>query len=301
MFRLDTRRRARVETSFVGGPLVTLLGGLFTSVAVLSGQAPAPSPMQESQAALTKYCVTCHNEKLRTGGLTLDTLDAARPSAHPETWERVIRRLRTSTMPPRGMPRPDSAGYDRVAGWLESEIDRAAAARPNPGRSNTVHRLNRTEYNNAVHDLLALDLDVRPMLPGDDTADGSFDNNADVLTVTTSHLERFMSVARQITRLATGLPPAKAVVETFEVPLHVTQDDRQSEDLPFGSRGGIAVRHQFPASGEYRIKVRLRRQYQDYIMGMGWPQNIEVRIDGKLAKRFTIGGEAKGKPSPASF
>ncbi len=261
----------------------------------------AQTPATDSRAALNKYCVTCHSDKLRAAGLTLEALDVTQPSAHPETWERVIRRLRTSTMPPRGMPRPDPATYNIVAGWLETEINRAAAQHPNPGRSNTVHRLNRTEYNNAVHDLLALDMDVRPLLPGDDTADGSFDNNADVLTVTTSHLERFMSVARQITRLATGLPPANPIVETFEIPLHAVQEDRQSEDLPFGSRGGIAVRYQFPANGEYRIKVRLRRQYQDYIMGMGWPQRIEIRVDGKLAKRFTVGGAAKGKPSPASF
>src|SRR6185312_10799471 len=116
-----------------------------------------------------------------------------------------------------------------------------------------------------------------------------------------SHLERFMSVSRQITRLATGLPPANPVVETFEIPLHAVQEDRQSEDLPFGSRGGIAVHHTFPVNGEYVIKVRLRRQYQDYIMGMGWPQRLDVRLDGKLLKRFTVGGGAKGRPAAASY
>ena len=277
-----------------------LIFALFLGAGVAAA-APATSSAADSQALLNKYCVACHNEKLSTAGLAFQALDVARPSAHAEKWELVIRKLRTGTMPPPGLPRPDQATYDAVASWLETEIDRAAAARPNPGRSNTVHRLNRTEYNNAIRDLFALDMDVRPLLPGDETADGSFDNNADVLTVTTSHLERFLSVARQITRLATGLPPAHPAVETFEVPLHVVQDDRQSEDLPFGSRGGLAIRHHFPASGEYLIKVRLRRQYQDYIMGMGWPQHLDIRLDGKLVKRFTIGGEAKGKPSPASF
>ena len=262
---------------------------------------PATSAASDSRAALDKYCAACHNEKLNTAGFALESLDVTKPSANADKWERVIRKLRTGTMPPRGMPRPDPATYDAVASWLETEIDRAAAAHPNPGRSNTVHRLNRTEYNNAIRDLFALDTDVRSLLPGDETADGSFDNNADVLTITTSHLERFMSVARQITRLATGLPPTSPVVETFEIPLHVVQDDRQSEDLPFGSRGGIAIHYNFPADGEYLIKVRLRRQYQDYIMGMGWPQRLDIRLDGKLVKRFTIGGEAKGKPSPASF
>jgi hypothetical protein len=184
---------------------------------------------------------------------------------------------------------------------LEAEIDRVWAAHPNPGRINAVHRLNRTEYNNAIRDLFALDVDVKPLLPGDETADGSFDNFADVLTISTAHLERYMSVARQVTRLAVGLSPTSPGLETFEIPLHVVQDDRQSDDLPFGSRGGIAIRHVFPVDAEYLIKVRLRRQYQDYIMGMGWPQQLDVRLDGKLLKRFTVGGRAQGRPAAASY
>ena len=184
---------------------------------------------------------------------------------------------------------------------MEMQVDRAWAASPNPGRTSAVHRLNRTEYNNAVRDLFALDLDVKPLLPGDDTADASFDNFADVLTISTAHLERYLSVARQVTRLATGLPPTSPGLETYEIPLHVVQNDRQSEDLPFGSRGGMAIHHNFPVDGEYRIKVRLRRQYQDYIMGMGWPQQLDVRLDGKLLKRFTVGGGAKGRPAAASY
>ena len=109
-----------------------------------------------------------------------------------------------------------------------------------------------------------------------------------------------MSVARQVTRLATGLPPASAKVETFEIPLHVVQDDRQSEDLPFGSRGGISIHYDFPVDGEYVVKVRLQRQYQDYIKGMGWPQQLDVRLDGRLLKRFTVGGDAKGRPAASS-
>ena len=188
-----------------------------------------------------------------------------------------------------------------MAGWLETRSIARGRRRPNPGRISAVHRLNRTEYNNAIRDLFALDLDVKSLLPGDDTADGSFDNFADVLTISTAHLERYLSVARQVTRLATGLPPTSPALETFEIPLHVVQDDRQSEDLPFGSRGGIAVRYNFPVDGEYLIKVRLRRQYQDYIMGMGWPQQLDVRLDGKLLKRFTVGGGAQGRPAAASY
>ncbi len=176
--------------------------------------------------------------------------------------------------------RPASRGPTRrrIAPWraaLERDIDRAWDASPNPGRIGAVHRLNRAEYSHAIRDLLALDLDVKPLLPGDETADGSFDNFADVLSISTAHLERYMSVARQVTRLATGLPPTSPAIETFEIPLHVMQDDRQSEDLPLGSRGGIAIRRDFPASGEYLIKIRLQRQYQDYLKGMGWPQRLD--------------------------
>ena len=284
--------RAQIRCSCVFALVVGM-----EAVAPLSAQVPAVA----ARAVLDKYCVTCHNQKLNTAGLALDVLDVTQPNAHADQWERVIRRLRTSTMPPRGMPRPDQASYDTVAGWLEGEIDREAAAHPNPGRSNAVHRLNRTEYHNAIRDLLGLDLDVTSLLPGDDTADGGFDNNADVLSITRSHLERFLSVSRQVTRLATGLPPASPTVETYKVPLHVVQEDRQSEDLPLGSRGGIAVHYDFPADGEYLIKIRLRRQYADHIMGMGWKQRLDVRLDGKLLKQFTVGGEAPGKPVPSSF
>src|SRR5438552_9658153 len=204
-------------------------------------------------------------------------------------------------MPPQGRPRPDAATYRAVAAAIENDIDRAWAANPNPGRINAVHRLNRMEYNNAIRDLLAVDLDVKSLLPGDETADGSFDNFADVLSIATAHLERYMSIARQVTRLATGLPPARPTIETFEIPLHVIQDDRQSEDLPLGSRGGMAIRHDFPVDGEYLIKVRLQRQYQDYLKGMGWPQQLDVRLDGTLLKRFSVGGKAEGRPAAASY
>jgi mono/diheme cytochrome c family protein len=270
------------------------------SVAQSVTSAAATSP----KAVLDKYCVTCHNQRLRTAGLALDTLDPARAAADAEVWERVITRLRAGSMPPAGRPRPDRATYLSVASALEGDIDRAWTAHPNPGRSNAVHRLNRTEYTNAIRDLLALDtssFDVKSLLPGDETADGSFDNFADVLTVSTAHLERYMSVARQVTRLATGLAPTSPGLSMFEIPLHVVQDDRQSEDLPFGSRGGTAIRYAFPVDGEYVIKVRLRRQYQDYIMGMGWPQKLDVRLDGKLLRRFTVGGAAQGRPAAASY
>jgi mono/diheme cytochrome c family protein len=277
------------------------LAGVQTSARQTPAPARSPAVVSAPRAVADKYCVSCHNQRLRTGGLALDGLDLATPGANADTWERVIAKLRAGSMPPPGRPRPDAATYQAVASWMETEIDRAWAAHPNPGRTSAVHRLNRTEYNNAVRDLFALELDVTSLLPGDDTADGSFDNFADVLSISTAHLERYLSVARQVTRLATGLPPTSPGLQTYEIPLHVVQDDRQSDDLPFGSRGGIAIHHTFPVDGEYRIKVRLRRQYQDYIMGMGWPQQLDVRLDGKLLKRFTVGGEAKGRPAAASY
>src|SRR5689334_3436284 len=255
----------------------------------------------DPRAVLDTYCVACHNQKVHAAGLALDTLDVTNAGANAETWERVIAKLRAGSMPPPGRPRPDAATYRAVATSLEKEIDRAWTANPNPGKVSAVHRLNRTEYNNAIRDLFALDLDVKPLLPGDETADGSFDNFADVLSISTAHLERYMSVARQVTRLATGLPPASPSLDRFEIPLHVLQDDRQSEDLPLGSRGGMAIHYNFPVDGEYLIKVRLQRQYQDYLKGMGWRQQLDVRLDGKLLKRFSVGGGAQGRPAAASY
>ena len=270
---------------------------------------PRPNPAQSisvpdpssPKALVDQYCVSCHSARLRTAGLDLETLNLATPGPNAEAWEKVIAKLRAGSMPPPGRPRPDNATYHAVAARLEREVDRAWDAKPNPGRIAAVHRLNRVEYNNAIRDLLALDVDVKPLLPGDETADGSFDNFADSLSISTAHLERYLSVARQVTRLAVGLPPASPGLERFEIPLFVMQDDRQSEDLPLGSRGGIAVRHDFAVDGEYLVKVRLQRQYQDYLKGMGWPQQLEVRLDGKLLKRFTVGGKAQGRAAAASY
>ncbi len=274
-----------------------------------SGQTTAPSSAEQLagarsvRAVLDQYCVRCHNAELRTAGLTLDAnaLDVAAPGDRSDVWERVVAKLRTGSMPPPGLPRPDDATYSQLAQWLEVELDQAWAANPDPGRAAPVHRLNRTEYANAIRDLLAVDFDATSLLPGDETADGSFDNFADALTISKAHLERYLSVARQVTRLAVGMPPASPGFETFEIPLHIVQDDRRSQDLPFGSRGGTAVSHQFPVAGEYVIKVQLRRQYQDYLVGMGWPQQLDVRLDGELLQRFTVGGGAQGTPAAASY
>jgi mono/diheme cytochrome c family protein len=263
--------------------------------------ASAASTPTSPRALVDKYCITCHSQKARTAGLDLETMDLSAAGSNGEAFEKIILKLRAGSMPPPGQPRPDAATYRAMATTMENLVDREWAVNPNPGRIGAVQRLNRAEYNNAIRDLLALDIDVKPLLPGDDTADGSFDNFADSLSISTAHLERYMSVARQVTRLATGLPPTIPSISTFEIPLHVLQEDRQSEDLPFGSRGGIAIPQTFPVDGEYLIKVRLQRQYQDYLKGMGWPQQLDVRLDGKLLKRFSVGGKATGRPAAASF
>ena len=271
-----------------------------TESLILHAQSTFDSSL-DPRFVLNKYCVGCHNQNLQTAGLALDNINVRRPGNAPKTWERVIIKLRAGLMPPPGMPRPDEETYKRMTEWLETEIDEAWAANPNPGRIEGIHRLNRTEYNNAIRDLFSINFDATSLLPGDETADGSFDNFAKVLTISRIHLERYLSLARQITRLATGMPPISPTIETFTIPLHVVQDDRESENLPFGSRGGIAIPFNFPVNGEYLIKVRLRRQYQDYIMGMGWPQQLDVRLDGRLLKRFTVGGQSKGRPAAASY
>ncbi len=262
---------------------------------------PASLAAQAPKAFFAQYCEGCHNQKLRTAGLALDTLDPAKAGVNPEIWEKVISKLRAGSMPPPGMPRPAPEKYAQVAATLENEIDATWNAHPVVGAMNPVHRLNRAEYQNAVRDLLGVNVDVNSLLPGDETADGSFDNFAGVLSISTVHLERYLSVARQATRLAVGLPPAAPRTATFEIPLHVLQNDRQDENLPLGSRGGIAIPYDFPIAGEYSVKVRLQRQYQDYIKGMGWPQQLDVRLDGKLLERFTVGGGAKGRPAAASY
>ncbi len=263
--------------------------------------APAAADADEAQRLFRRYCVGCHNGRLRTAELALDELDPHDVTANAEIWEKVALRLRAGSMPPPGRPRPDRPTYRTVAAWLESELDRAWAANPNPGRVGAVHRLNRTEYRNAVRDLFSLDVDVESLLPGDETADGSFDNFADVLGLTTAHIERYLSVARQVTRLAVGLPPIAPGSETFEISLHIVQDGRQGDDLPLGSRGGRAIEHHFPVDGEYVVRIDLRRQYQDYLMGMGWPQWLDVRLDGRLVERFTVGGDVPGQPAAASY
>ena len=251
------------------------------------------------RALLNQYCVTCHNERLKTAGLTLDKMAVDDVGAGAAVWEKVLGKIRTGAMPPPSMPRPDKTALDAFASWLETSLDRASSANPNPGRV-AVHRLNQTEYTNAVHDLLGLEIDGRSLVLGDDADEQGFDNIAGVLSLSPALLERYLSAARTISRLAVGDPTIAPAFAMYDVPKALVQDDRSSEDLPFGSRG-IAVHHRFPLDAEYSVKIRLRRQLYDYIIGLGRPHQLEVRLDGKLIKTFTVGGENKGKTAPASF
>lgn len=255
----------------------------------------------EMQQTVNSFCLACHNDTLATAELSLQQIDFSRPDLHADVMEKMVKKLRSHMMPPAGMPRPEFEQYEVITSWLESELDEAWSANPDPGQVTPLHRMNRFEYNNTINNLLGINVDVMDLLPGDPTADGSFDNIAASLPFTTAHMERYMSVAREVTRLATGLPPLGPTVSTYEIPLYMSQDWRQNEDMPFGSRGGVAVTHQFPIDGEYNIKVALETNYQDYIKGLGWAQLLEVRMDGRLLQRFSVGGEAPGTPAPLSF
>ena len=198
----------------------------------------------------------------------MDRADSEQLANSAETWEKVIVKLRSRAMPPPGMPRPDNATYDAVADWLESEIDRAAAAHVNPGRSASLHRLNRAEYANAVRDLIAVEVDAQAMLPPDEQAFG-FENNAEALSMQPALLDRYVSAAAAIARRAVGdstIPPAfvryGALKDNANDQTYLRQTERLGEDFPLGTKGGVAASHYFPVDGEYVFKLRLQRAWE---------------------------------------
>ena len=250
-----------------------------------SGSGFAPAAPQ--RALVDKYCVTCHNQKIKTAGLTLDNKDLDRVADGAEIWEKVIRKVRGGMMPPQGMPRPDQATLDGFATWLETSIDRAAAVNANPGRVG-LHRLNRTEYGNAVRDLLDLDVpEVAALLPTDDDSDG-FDNIASVLKESPSFLESYINAAREASRLAVGDPASPVAVSIFRVPAAQTQH-HYVEGMPLGTRGGVRVKYYFPLDGEYQFSVTLR-QSQMYVKGLEFAHQLELTIDGERVFLGSVGG-----------
>jgi hypothetical protein len=271
---------------------------LVSWLAIVTAVAAVPPAEAANPASdvVTKYCITCHNDRMRSGNLTLERVDTDHPERSAETLEKVVVKLRSRAMPPPGARRPDNAAYDAAAGWLESALDLAAAAHPNPGRPAGLHRLNRTEYANAIRELLGVEIDAAAWLPPDSQA-GGFDTNADALSMEPALLDRYLTAAARISRLAIGDATIRPTVERYTAvkgnaneQTWLWQTDRLGEDFPLGSQGGIAARHYFPLDGEYVFKIRLGRTYADVIRGLHVSSDIEIRVDGVRVGHFAIGG-----------
>jgi Protein of unknown function (DUF1592)/Protein of unknown function (DUF1588)/Protein of unknown function (DUF1585)/Protein of unknown function (DUF1587)/Protein of unknown function (DUF1595) len=254
---------------------------------------PSPSavstgaPPSSHRRLLDRYCVTCHNERLKTAGLRLDQIDVTSPGVEPEVWEKVVRKLHTGIMPPATAPQPPRADRRALLTWLETELDTAAAARPNPGRTETLRRLNRTEYRNAIRDLLALDIDAASLLPPDESGHG-FDN-VTVSDLSPMLLDRYISAAQKISRLAIGRTQSSLQSEVIRVPADLTQED-QLPGLPIGTRGGVAVPYTFAENGEYDIQVWLAKSLEGNVSGLREPRPHEMLllIDREPVATFTI-------------
>ncbi len=270
----------RLHMALITAACVVAPAGAFAQQA-----AAAPEP----RAVLDQYCVVCHNQTTKTADLALDALDLAHVGDNAEAWETVVRKIRTGAMPPTGMPRPDKTTAASVVSWLETELDRAALENPNPGRP-TLHRLNRSEYRNAIRDLLALEIDAATMLPADSAAYG-FDNNADALTLSAALTERYLEAAAKISQMALGRVRGSPAPETVFVPTDRNQSLRFNDDLPWGSRGGLAFRYYFPVDGEYEFQIRPKEGGAGggYRVSVG--DQIDFSIDDRLAWSKSLGPE----------
>ena len=248
-----------------------------------------PAASAADQAVVDRYCVTCHNARVRTAGLALDAVriaDAARDTA---TWEKVVRKVRTGMMTPSGAPRPDRAMLDRLASAVEGQIDRAAAAAPNPGAP-ALHRMNRTEYGNAVRDLLDLPIDAAALLPGDDSSEG-FDNMASVLSVSPALMQAYVSAAAKISRLAVGDSTISPDLTTYFAPRGMSQAGHR-EGMPLGTRGGLVVRHVFPLDAEYEFRVGRAGGGLFGLPPVGTDDEVEITVNGERVR--VIGRDSKG-------
>ena len=246
----------------------------------------------EYKAFVSRYCVTCHNQRAKTGGLTLDQMDFSRVPADAETWEKVVRKVRVGMMPPQGAAKPEDAHRAGFVSWLTATLDKGGASHPNPGRP-LLHRLNRAEYGNAIRDLLALDVDASTLLPPDDSAFG-FDNVGDVLGVSPVLLERYMDAAGKVSSLAVGDRDTAPASETF----HIRQDASQDvhiEGLPIGTVGGILARTTLPLDGDYVLTVRIFRTNLGVTRGLEYEHEVEYTVDGERVHTFKMGGEADFK------
>ena len=278
---------------------VCVAGALWLAVASVSRApiqaaqtSPTPSPVPAAQRAVFKqYCLSCHNETLKKAGTVPVALDAESlwdVAGNAATWEKVVLKMRAGVMPPAGVPHPDRPARASFLNWIEGELDRVAAARPNPGRTEPFHRLNRTEYRNAVRDLLALDIDVSSMLPADDASYG-FDNIAGVLKMSPTLMEQYLAAAQRVSRLAVGAPAPAPSIEYVRITDDLPQDVHLP-GLPFGTRGGTQVNHVFPADAEYEIRVRIARDLNESVPVYTEAQNVEINIDGVRVGGFTLPG-----------
>src|SRR5437588_2483422 len=274
--------RTRAQAS-VGMALAVAV--LFPPAALQAQNSPATAAAVH-RATLEQYCVGCHSGPTPFAGLNLQPLDASDLEANGIIWEKMLRKLRNREMPPAGMPRPDAATYEALVKYIETGRDRLAETKPNPGRT-TLHRLNRTEYANAIRDLFALEIDVAELLPADDIGYG-FDNIGDVLTVSPLLMERYLAAAGKISRLAVGDTTLAASYQTYFVPKGLNQRDHMSEAMQIGSRGGTSVRHHFPVDGEYEISVGLQTGRFDEFLGMGRQRKLDLRLDDQRLELFTI-------------
>src|SRR5580692_5231729 len=225
----------------------------------------APSSTASQRQFLDRYCVSCHNERLKTAGLSLVQVDLSKPGAQPELWEKVVRKLQTGVMPPPKMPQPPAADRLAMLTSLETSLDVASAAKPNPGRTETLRRLNRTEYQNAIRDLLALDIDAGSLLPADESGHG-FDN-VTVGDLSPTLLNRYISAAQKISRLAVGSTQSALESDIINVPVDLSQEG-QLQGLPLGTRGGMSTSYTFPQDGEYEIQVLLARNLEGLVSGL---------------------------------
>ena len=249
--------------------------------------AARPAAVATHEATLSQYCMTCHSERVKSGGLVLDPRELADVPGHADVWEKVIRKVNAGLMPPPGVPRPADEVLRGFTGFLETALDRAAAERPNPGRP-MLHRLNRTEYANAIRDLFHFEVDAATLLPPDDSAYG-FDNVSDVLGVSPSLQERYLTAARKIGALAVGDIAMRPGSLTYRVPQDLSQN-QHIDGLPPGTIGGLQVRHYFPVDGEYDFQTKLYRTNLNIVRGLEYPSDFEVAIDGRAVHRGTIGG-----------
>jgi mono/diheme cytochrome c family protein len=254
-----------------------------------NASARAEQAAPTAQAVVDRYCVTCHNARTRAGGLALDALKVADADRDAQTWEKVVRKVRTGMMPPNLAPRPDRATLDGLAATVEDRIDRAAAAVPNPGAP-ALHRLNRTEYGNAVRDLLDLPIDATALLPGDDSSEG-FDNLASVLSVSPALMQAYVSAAARISRLAIGDPTISADVTTYPAPRGISQAGHR-EGLPLGTRGGMVVTHVFPLDAEYELRVGRAGGGLFGLAPVGTDDSVEITLNGERVR--VLGRDARG-------